>query len=165
MEPFRWLGDVTTIEAFESGVLDLKDFYFTGDDYSYKIEIEAKRRFLQLLKDRFNSGVEYGGKTWNWDTTILTKTQEMARCLLHRSESIDFVEPRPGFERMDTKTLRERILKLSATEARRLGISKSTLHYLRKNAGGERSFRIYTATDSKLSRGAALLRASTRSGT
>ena len=45
-EPLRWLGDVATIEAFESRVLDLKDFYFTGDDYSYKIEIEAKRRFL-----------------------------------------------------------------------------------------------------------------------
>jgi len=45
-EPFRWLGDMATLQTFESGVLDLKDFYFTGDDYSYKIEIEAKRRFL-----------------------------------------------------------------------------------------------------------------------
>jgi len=33
---------VTTVEAFESGALDLKDFYFTSDDYRYHIEIDAK---------------------------------------------------------------------------------------------------------------------------
>lgn len=53
MEPFRWIGDVATLQAFESGVLDLKDFYFTGDDYWYHIEIDAKRRFLELLENRF----------------------------------------------------------------------------------------------------------------
>ncbi len=33
-EPFRWIVDVAVMDAFESGVLDLPDFYFTGDDYS-----------------------------------------------------------------------------------------------------------------------------------
>jgi len=37
-EPFRWVGDVTVIETFESGTLDMKNFNFTEDDYSYKIE-------------------------------------------------------------------------------------------------------------------------------
>jgi len=72
-EPFRWLGDIGTIEAFESGVLDVKDFHFLGDDYRYHIEVDAKRRFLQLLKDRFNSSVKYKGKTCKWDTVILSK--------------------------------------------------------------------------------------------
>jgi len=31
-------------EAFESGVLDVPDFYFTGDDYRYRFDTEAKRR-------------------------------------------------------------------------------------------------------------------------
>jgi hypothetical protein len=26
-EPFRWIGDVALMDAFESGVLDLPDFY------------------------------------------------------------------------------------------------------------------------------------------
>jgi len=69
MEPFRWLGDVTTIEAFESNALDMKDFYFTGDDYRFHIEVDAKRWFLELLKSRFNSGVKYKDKTWKWDTS------------------------------------------------------------------------------------------------
>ena len=57
-EPFRWLADVTVLEAFESGVLDLQDFYFFGNDYRYHIALEAKRRFLKLLQERFNSGIQ-----------------------------------------------------------------------------------------------------------
>ena len=99
MEPFRWLGDVTTIEAFESDALDVKDFYFKGDDYRYHIEIEAKRRFLELLKNRFNSGVKYRGKAWKWDTVILNKTQELARFLQDKSRQVEFIEPRPSLQR------------------------------------------------------------------
>jgi CRISPR/Cas system-associated endonuclease Cas1 len=62
-EPFRWITDVAVIEAFESGLLDLPDFYFTGDDYRYRFETEAKRRFLDLLKERFNSEVGYSSGT------------------------------------------------------------------------------------------------------
>jgi len=142
-EPFRWIGDLTTIEAFESGTLDMKDFYFTGDDYRYRIEVEAKKRFLGLLRDRFDSGVKYKGKTWKWDTIILNKTLELAGFLLGKSESLDFVDPTPSLVRSDSRDVRERILKLTASEARRLGISKSTLHYLRNNAKADVSFVIY----------------------
>jgi len=141
-EPFRWLGDVTTIEAFESSALDLKDFYFTGDDYRYHIEIEAKRRFLKLLKNMFNSGVKYNGKTWKWDTVILNKTQELARYLMGKSKKMDFIEPHPTMRRIDTRDLRKAILELSQKEAQELGIGKSTLHYLRKKAKGKQPFSV-----------------------
>lgn len=51
-------------------------FYFLGDDYRYRIEDEAKRRFLELLKERFNSGVRYRGKTLKWDSVIQVKASE-----------------------------------------------------------------------------------------
>jgi len=149
-EPFRWLGDVTAIEAFESGALDTKDFYFTGDDYRYHIEIEAKRRFLELLKDRFNSGVKYKGKTWKWDTIILNKTYELARFLLDRSKQVDFVEPRPSLQRSDTQKLQRRILQLTQKEAKELGIGRSTLHYLRRRTRDQGLFRIYRSNLEKL---------------
>jgi len=151
-EPFRWLGDVTTIEAFESGALDMKDFYFTGDDYRYRIEIEAKRRFLELLKARFNSGVKYRGKLWKWDTVILSKTQELARFLPDKSREIDFIEPRPSLQRSDTLELRERILDLTQREARELGIGKSTLHYLRNNVRQEKPFTLRQSVANRLRR-------------
>nr|MDO8135066.1 CRISPR-associated endonuclease Cas1 [Candidatus Njordarchaeum guaymaensis] len=142
-EPYRWIGDLTTIEAFESGSLDMKDFYFMGDDYRYRIEVEAKKRFLGLLRDRFNSGVKYKGKTWKWDTVILNKTQELARFLVGKSSSIDFMEPTPSLVRHDAQAIRKRILELSMKEARELGISKSTLHGLRKHGRSDRSFKVY----------------------
>jgi len=130
--------------------LDLKDFYFTGDDYRYRIEIDAKKHFLELLKDRFNSGVKYKGKTWKWDTIILDKTQELAGLLLDKSKEIDFIEPRPTLQRTDTQDLRNRILALTQVEARKLGIGKSTLHHLRRNARGDRSFVVYENVHQKL---------------
>jgi len=142
-EPFRWLSDVTTIEAFESGALDMKDFYFTGDDYRYHVETDAKRRFLELLKNRFNSGVKYKGKIWKWDIVILNKTQELARFLLDKSNQIDFIEPLPSLQRSDTEELRRRILEMTQREAKELGIGKSTLHYLRIHARSGRRLTIY----------------------
>ena len=148
MEPFRWLGDVTTIEAFESDALDVKDFYFKGDDYRYHIEIEAKRRFLELLKNRFNSGVKYRGKAWKWDTVILNKTQELARFLQDKSRQVEFsLSP--------VRVYREAIQRSFAGEslsarAKKLGIGKGTLNNLRENAEQNEPFRIYKPIMSKL---------------
>jgi CRISPR-associated protein Cas1 len=141
-EPFRWIADVAVIEAFESGVLDLPDFYFTGDDYRYRFEPKAKERFLDLLRERFNSGAKYKGRAFKWDTVIEQKTVEFGRYLVGRTGGLDFSEPTPNLHRTDNRELRRRILSLSQSTASRLGIGKSTFHYLRRNAGGTRSFRI-----------------------
>lgn len=149
-EPFRWIGDVATIQAFESGLLDVKDFYFTGDDYRYKFEVEAKRRFLEFLKDKFNSGVKYKDKTWKWDTIILNKTEELGRFVLGKSDSLDFTEPCPNLIGDDSLEIRKRILELTQKQAQALRMSKSTLHYLRKRARNDSSFRVYEKIVCKL---------------
>jgi len=138
------------LEAFESGVLDLPDFYFMGDDYRYRFEIEAKRRFLDLLRERFNRGVRYSGRTLRWDTLIEQKAVEFGRFLAGRIGKVDFSEPSPTLRRADDEDLRRRILSLSQSEAKELGIGKSTLHNLHKNARGDRAFRIYTKVRSRL---------------
>jgi len=89
-EPFRWIIDMAVIHAFESGILSLPDFSFTRDDYLYRIEMEGKRRFLDLLRSRFNSGVTYKGRTLKWDTVIQEKAVELGRFLIGRSPSVDF---------------------------------------------------------------------------
>jgi len=122
-EPFRWLSETSTLEAFESGLLDLKDFYFLGDDYRYHIDFEAKHRFLELLKERFNSGVRYKGKSWKWDTIILKKTEEIGRFLLGKTGSVNFIEPVPKIIRSDSLEMRKRILELTRGSSR---LSQST---------------------------------------
>jgi len=142
-EPYRWLG-VAIIQAFESGLLDMKDFYFMGDTYLYHIEIEAKRRFLELLKERFNSPVQYEGKTWQWNTIIPHKVQELCRFLLGKVESIDFTLPNPSLERSNNLEIRNQIMRLNRNKALQLGINPSTLHYLHKRAKDDKAFKVYS---------------------
>jgi len=149
-ETFRWIADVTVMDAFESGVLHLPDFYFTGDDYRYRFDPEAKQRFLDLLRERFNSAVGYKGRGLKWDTVIEQKTVELGRHLIGRTDRLDFLEPSPSLKRTDDRELRRRILSLSQSNVRKLGIGKNTLHYLRKNAGSQKPFRIYEPILEKL---------------
>jgi CRISPR-associated protein Cas1 len=143
-EPFRWLADVTVMEAFESGVLDLPDFYFTGDDYRYRFEIEARRRFIGFLRERFNAGVRYGDRVLKWDTVIEQKVMELGRFLAGKHNQFDLLEPHPRLGRADSRDFPKRILSLSHSEARALGIGNSTLHYLRKRARGSGRFTAYS---------------------
>jgi len=141
---------VTVMEAFEFRVLDLPDFYFTGDDYHYKLESEAKRRLLELLREHFNAGVRYNRRRLRWDTVIEQKVVELARYLAGKSAMLDFVEPSPTLNRSDTEELRERIFSISQTEAAKLGIGKGTLHYLRRRAERSCSLKAYQKTLAKL---------------
>ena len=133
---------MAVIEAFESGVLDLPDFYFTGDDYRYRFETEAKGRFLGLLREQFNVGVRYNGRVLKWDTVIEQKTIELGRCLIGRIGGLDLSEPSPNLRGTYELELRRRMLSLTQRDAERLGIGKSTLHYLRKNARSTRPLKI-----------------------
>ncbi len=128
----------------------MRDFHFTGDDHRYRFELDAKRRFIQLLRERFNSGVVYKGCVMKWDTVIQEKTGEVGKYLTGRSRSLDFSEPAPILERTDNRVIREKILSLTQSEARKRGIGKSTLHYLRKNARRDQ-FTIYKPVMTKLS--------------
>lgn len=151
-EPFRWIADVAVMEAFESGVLDLPDFYFTGDDHRYRFEPEVKRRFLDLLRGRFNAGADYNGCKLGWDTVIEKKAIELGHFLTGRSCKVDFSDPSPTLGRSDDRELRRQILSLSQSDAWKLGIGKSTLHYLRYNARGERAFKISRKVRARLER-------------
>ena len=150
LSEFRWLVDLSVIQAFESKTLELHDFYFTGDDYRYRFELEAKRRFINLLREQFNSGVIYGGKRLMWDTVMLRKCQELAQYLLKKTRSVNFVNPEAILRRSDTRELRKKILAMSQSEAHKRGIGKSTLHYLRNHARELPSFRVYSKVSRKI---------------
>jgi CRISPR-associated protein Cas1 len=150
MEPFRWLADISFIRAVESGVLDVPDFYFTGDDYRYHFNVEAKQRFIDIIRESFNVGTKYSGRTLKWDTVIEHKINELGRFLTGRTTTLDFVEPAPKLGTHDSQELRAKILSLTASQAKQLGIGKSTLHYLRQNAESPKPLKVYTSVLSRL---------------
>jgi CRISPR-associated protein Cas1 len=150
MEPFRWLIDLTVMRAFESGTLCAADFYFTEHNYRYQFETEAKGRFLNALRDQFNSGLRYKARVVKWDTVIEEKTRELGRFLIGKAAMVDFSEPQLLLERADSQALRDTILKLTQSDAKKAGIAKSTLHYLRKRADNQQPFHIYSKVREKI---------------
>lgn len=63
---------------------------------------------------------------------------------------VDFSVPKLGLKRYDTEELRQKILSLSMSQAKKLGIGKGSLHYLRKNAKSEKPFRVYGKVKERL---------------
>jgi hypothetical protein len=133
-----------------SRVFSWDDFYFTGDDYRLRIKPPLLDRYADMLREQFNSGVMYYGKRLPWDTLILRKCQELARFLLGKAARFDLRTPKPALDRSDTRALREKILRLSSSEAQTLRLGKSTVHYLRKRARERRPFKIYTPVLARL---------------
>jgi hypothetical protein len=130
--------------------LKLSDFYFTGDNYLYRFGPDARQQFIDLLRERFNSGVDYRGRVLKWDTVIEQKTNELGRFLTGKSSSVDFSEHAPKLERSDNRELRAKVLALTASQAKQVGIGKTTLHYLQNKAGQPRRFTMYASIKGRL---------------
>lgn len=142
--------DVSVIQAFESGALQLSDFYFTGDDYRYRFVAQAKQGFIDLIRERFNAGATYKGRTLKWDTVIEQNASKLGKYLVEKASDLDFSQPTPTLERIDTHQARELILSLSLSQAEELGLGRSTLHQLQANAKSYSSFRMYGKVCQKL---------------
>jgi CRISPR-associated protein Cas1 len=149
-EPYRWLIEISVLQAFKSRVLDWSGFFFTGDDYRYRFTAQAKTQFIELLKQQFNRGLSYKGQRMKWDTIIQKKVVELSRFFVGKSGAVDFEEPSPKFNAFDDRELRSKILALTQSDATGLGIGKSTFHYLRRNARRESPFRVYGKVREKL---------------
>lgn len=141
-EPYRFLVDLTVLDMIESGMYSWDDFYFTAEDFRLRIKPTLLDRYADLIREQFNSGVNYRGQSLNWDTVIEQKVIELSRFLTGKSIEINFTEPRLYLQRPDSLNIRRRILSLTQQEANKLGIQKSTLHYLRLSARRSRSFKI-----------------------
>jgi CRISPR-associated protein Cas1 len=73
-------------------------------------------------------------------------------CILGKRAEVNFDEPTPELNRLDSVAVRKMILSLRTSDARKLGLAKSTLHYLRENARSERPFMVYGKVRRKLER-------------
>jgi hypothetical protein len=103
-----------------------------------------------LIRERFNAGAVYKDRILKWDTVIEQKTRELGGFLAAKRVVLDFADPAPKPARQDNNELRARILALTASDAKELGIGKSTLHYLRKKAEGADCFDVRRHTLAKI---------------
>jgi hypothetical protein len=104
----------------------------------------------QIRQTTTRERLKYKGHALKWDTVIEQKTVEFGRYLVGRTGKLSFSEPSPTLRRLDSLELRSRILGLSQSEAKKLGIGKSTFHYLRNKAAGDHPFKVYNKIGDRL---------------
>jgi len=105
------------------------------------------------VSDGFNSGVRYRERALRWDTIVEQKAVELGNYLVGQSTKPDFSEPPPRLTVAHDQELRRRILSLSQSDAKKLGIEKSTLHNLRDRARNPCSLKIYAPVRKRLAWG------------
>ena len=75
---------------------------------------------------------------------------KLAHFIIEKNNKVDFVVPKIVISRKDSLTLREKILKITPQQRKRLGINKSTLFYMKKNLKNGKSIKIYDKVWSKI---------------
>jgi len=143
--------NLATVQSHEPLSDPLEEFIPVriGDDYRYRFESETRQRFMDLLRERFNSVVWYDERAFKWDTMIEQKAIELGRFIAKKSSTIGFA-PSPDLAGRNDRELRCRILALTQSKARELGFGKSTLHYLRANAKSSHTFTVSSKVRKKL---------------
>jgi CRISPR-associated protein Cas1 len=93
-ELYRWLCDLTVMQAFQSGTLSPQSFSFAESDprFDYRLcfSDEAKGRLRAALTTRFNTRVMYRGRRLTWDSIIKEKAAELGRYLIQQERRFAF---------------------------------------------------------------------------
>ena len=149
--PFPSLVILYILLFLNSGVKDsIKSDFIRTENYNLKLKPSGVKKLLKEIELQFKTPVEYQGSNYNWSYIIFLKARELAHYLLNKKNAIDFNSPHVELERKDSSNLRQKILDLSYSQAKKLGIGKGALHYLKKNAKSEKPFKVYRKIDDKL---------------
>ncbi|UGV39822.1 CRISPR-associated endonuclease Cas1 [Methanococcoides orientis] len=138
-ELFRFLIDLAVLNVIETNGIDKKDFIRT-DNYSLRLRPSGAKKLTEEINLWFNKRVRYQDKMLMWNYVILLKARELAYYLTGKRKEIDFLEPQYETKRQDSSDIRKKILSISYSDWKKLGFSKGTLHYMKKNAEADKPF-------------------------
>ena len=140
-EPYRFLIDLSIINLIERNAMEKKDFVRT-ESYNLRLRPTGARKLVNEINNLFNSKARFQGKSCTWSYIIQIQTRELAHLLLGKKRELDLTLPNYKIKRQDTEELRKKILAMPYLAWKKLGFSKGTLHYLKKNARANKPFTI-----------------------
>jgi CRISPR-associated protein Cas1 len=138
-EPFRFLVDMTVISLIESNKMDNTDFIRT-ESYSLRLKPSGTKKVTEEFNNWMNKKVPYKKQSVMWSYALLLKTRELAQYLVGKRKTIDFSKPAYTVKRQDSDDIRQKILSISYSDWKKMGFSKGTLHYMKKNAKSDKTF-------------------------
>jgi CRISP-associated protein Cas1 len=150
-EPFRWLGDLSVIEVLRDGKLDRKKDFIVTENYHVRLRASAAKVLIDRLSANMNRKVPVGGRSYAFETLVLESARKLARHLTEPKTAFDlrypFAADDSGYVGSD---LKDRVASMTYADARRLGISKAGLFYMKRRAGEGKPLRLYRKVAEKL---------------
>lgn len=138
-EPFRFLVDIAVINLIERNELDKNDFIRT-ENYNLRLKSSGAQKLVAEINEQLNARIDYEGGRRTWSYVILLKARELAQFLVGKRRKLDFTRPHEPLARIDTAEIRQKIIGISYTEWEKLGFSRGSLHYMKKNARSDKPF-------------------------
>lgn len=149
-EPFRWLVDLSVVEVLAGRGLDRKADFILTENYHVRLRPRAVGLLAERLSENFNRAVPFRGQRRTFDAILFEATRKLARHLLGQSKRLDLGYPFAAFDgALDTEAVKT-ISKLSYAEARKLGVSKAGLFYMKRRAAEGKPLRVYAKVARKL---------------
>ena len=148
-ELFRWIIDYSVIQLLDDAKLKKSDFIVT-ENYHIRLREHTAKLLIEKIKINFNTKIPFRGKNYSYDNVLFYKIQEFANFISEKSNKLDLKIPEFKIKDEDTISLKEKIMKMTPNERKRLGIGKGTLWHMKKNISDGKDIRIYDKVLSKL---------------
>ncbi|MGH9921104.1 MAG: CRISPR-associated endonuclease Cas1 [Nitrososphaerales archaeon] len=149
-EPFRWLVDLSVIETIAGRQLDRKGDFITTENYHVRLRPRAIGLLAARLSENFNRAVPFRGQRRTFDALLFETTRNLARYLLDESKGLSLDYPFGAFDGVLDNDAAETVSALTYADARRLGISKAGLFYMKRRAAEGKPLRLYEKVARKL---------------
>lgn len=148
-ELFRWLVDLSVIQLLEEKKLKKSGFIVT-ENFHIRLKEQTAKALIEKIALNMNVKSAFKGRNATYQTILYNNVQALGNCLLDKSKSLAFDVPTLAFKRNDDLEISQRILSMTPSERKKLGISKSGLWYQKKKLSEGKTLRVYDKVLSKI---------------
>jgi len=138
-EPFRFVIDLAIIDLVENDKMEKKDFVRT-ESFTLRLRASGAQKVTQSVNKWLDKATKYQDKEISNGYLIQLKTRELVRSLIVQNVTFDVSTSVLNIRRNDSEQVRQKILNISYTEWQKMGFSKGTLYYMKKNVQGNKPF-------------------------
>ena len=131
-ELFRWIIDISVIQLLEEKKIKKSDFIIT-ENYHIRLGEDVAKLLIEKINSNFNARYNYkNGKQYSYQIILQDNLQQLANSITEKKKEFEFIIPKMKLNRNDNIELREKILRMTPEDMKKLRINKSTLWYVRK---------------------------------
>ena len=148
-ELYRWLVDLSVIELLEEKKLKKSDFIVT-EGYNIRLSAKVSKALVEKVMINLNKSVHYKGKNHSYEFILLDNARNLASYVIGEGRTLSLTSPKIELRRDDVSDLRDKILKITPDERRKLGLRRNTLWYIQKNIRDGKKIKVYNKIKKKV---------------